>query len=51
MQEHCVEADGGDFSKVNLVPSTAHGCPHQTCSTNVDSVWVFYGVGWHRRGS
>ena len=42
MMKYCVEKDGGDFSKVNLVPSTPTDII-TSLQTNVDSIWVFYG--------
>lgn len=42
MMRYCVEKDGGDFSKVNLVPSTPTDVL-TSLQTNVDSIWVFYG--------
>ncbi len=37
----CVESDGGDFSKVELIPSTVTDTI-TAIQTNVDSVWIYY---------
>lgn len=37
----CMEADGGDFSKLTLVPSTVSDII-SALQTNIDSVWIFY---------
>lgn len=38
-----VEADGGDFSKVELIPSTVTDEVTALKTDSVDSIWVFYG--------
>lgn len=38
-----VEKDGGDFSKVNLIPSTVTDEVSALKTKSVDSIWVFYG--------
>ena len=38
-----VEADGGDFSKVKLVPETVTDEVSALQSGNVDAIWIFYG--------
>ena len=38
-----VEADGGDFSKVELIPSTVTDEVSALQSGNVDAIWIFYG--------
>lgn len=38
-----VEADGGDFSKVELIPSTVTDEVSALKSKSVDAIWVFYG--------
>lgn len=38
-----VEADGGDFSKVVLIPSTVTDEVSALESKSVDSIWIFYG--------
>lgn len=37
-----VEADGGDFSKVELIPSTVTDEVSALQSKNVDAIWIFY---------
>ena len=39
----CVEADGGDYSKVKLVPQTIDDEVAALKSGQVDCIWVFYG--------
>ena len=38
-----VEADGGDFSKVELIPSTVSDEVSALESKSVDAIWIFYG--------
>ena len=38
-----VEADGGDFSKVVMIPSTVTDEVSALQSRSVDSIWIFYG--------
>lgn len=38
-----VEADGGDFSKVELIPSTVTDEVSALQSGSVDAIWIFYG--------
>ena len=38
-----VEADGGDFSKVELIPSTVTDEVSALESKAVDAIWIFYG--------
>lgn len=38
-----IQDDGGDFSKVKLIPSTVTDEPAALKSKSVDSIWVFYG--------
>ncbi len=40
--EQVVKADGGDFSKVELVPSTVTDEVTALKSKSVDSIWIFY---------
>ncbi len=40
-----VEADGGDFSKVQLIPSTIMDEVSALDSKSVDAIWVFYAWG------
>lgn len=42
MMEEVVEAAGGDFSKVELVPSTVTDEVTALNTKSVDSIWVFY---------
>ena len=37
-----VEADGGDFEKVNLIPSTVTDEVSALKTNSVDSIWIFY---------
>lgn len=41
--KNVVEADGGDFSKVELVPSTVTDEVSALESKSVDAIWIFYG--------
>ena len=41
--KHVVEADGGDFSKVELIPSTVTDEVSALQTDTVDAIWVFYG--------
>ena len=41
--QHVVEADGGDFSKVELIPSTVTDEVSALQSGSVDAIWIFYG--------
>ena len=38
-----VESDGGDFSKVTLIPSTVTDEVSALQSKSVDSIWIYYG--------
>ena len=38
-----VEADGGDFSKVEMIPSTVTDEVSALKTNSVDSIWIFYG--------
>jgi len=38
-----VEADGGDFSKVTMIPSTVTDEVSALQSKSVDAIWIFYG--------
>lgn len=42
MMENVVEADGGDFSKVELIPSTVTDEVSALESKSVDAIWIFY---------
>ena len=41
--EQVIKADGGDFSKVELIPSTVTDEVSALKSKTVDSIWIFYG--------
>ena len=41
--KHVVEADGGDFSKVELIPSTVTDEVSALKTESVDAIWIFYG--------
>ena len=41
--KECVESDGGDFSKVKLLPEVIDDEVAALKSKQVDSIWVFYG--------
>ena len=41
--QHVVEADGGDFSAVQLIPSTVTDEVSALRSGSVDAIWVYYG--------
>lgn len=41
--QQVVEADGGDFSKVELIPSTVTDEVSALESKSVDAIWIFYG--------
>ena len=43
MLKNVVESDGGDFSKVELVPSTVTDEVSALTSHSVDAIWIFYG--------
>lgn len=42
MMEQVVAADGGDFSKVELIPSTVTDEVTALKTNSVDSIWIFY---------
>lgn len=41
--EQVMKADGGDFSKVELIPSTVTDEVSALQSKSVDAIWIFYG--------
>ena len=41
--EQVIEADGGDFSKVEQIPSTVTDEVSALKTKSVDSIWIFYG--------
>lgn len=45
MIQNVVEKDGGDYSKVNMVPSTVTDEVTALKSNQVDAIWVFYAWG------
>ncbi len=45
MLQYVVEADGGDFSAVELIPNTITDEPAALAAKQTDAVWVFYGWG------
>lgn len=42
MLKNLVEQDGGDFSKVELIPSTVEDEVTALTSKSVDAIWIFY---------
>lgn len=40
--ERCVEADGGDFSKVEMIPSTVTDEVTALSTNQVDSIWIYW---------
>ena len=45
MMKEVVEADGGDFSKVELIPNTVTDEVSALKSKSVDAIWIFYAWG------
>lgn len=45
MIKNVVEGDGGDFSKVSMIPSTVTDEVSALKSNQVDSIWVYYAWG------
>ena len=45
MLENVVEADGGDFSKVTLIPNNITDEPAALAANQTDAIWVFEGWG------
>lgn len=43
VMKNVVEADGGDFSKVEMIPSTITDEVSALESKSVDAIWIFYG--------
>ncbi len=43
MLDNVVTADGGDFSKVELIPSTVTDEVSALTTKSTDSIWIFYG--------
>ena len=42
MIERCVEADGGDFSQVEMIPSTVTDEVTALSTDQVDSIWIYW---------
>ena len=42
MIERCVEADGGDFSQVEMIPSTVTDEVTALSADQVDSIWIYW---------
>lgn len=40
--QHVIEADGGDFEKIELIPSTVTDEVSALKTNSVDSIWIFY---------
>ncbi len=45
MIEHVMEQDGGDFSKVTLIPNDITDEPAALAAHQTDAIWIFYGWG------
>lgn len=45
IMKNVVEVDGGDFSKVNLIPSTVTDEVTALQTKSVDAIWIFYAWG------
>ena len=45
MLENVVTADGGDFSKVKLIPNDVTDEPAALAAHQTDAIWIFYGWG------
>ena len=45
MIEHIMKQDGGDFSKVTLIPNVITDEPAALAAKQTDAIWVFYGWG------
>ena len=43
MLRYCIEADGGDFDSVRLIPNDITDEPAALAAKQTDTVWVFYG--------
>ena len=41
--QHIMEADGGDYEKLELIPSTVTDEVSALRTNSVDSIWIFYG--------
>ena len=45
MMKYVVEKDGGDFSKVTMIPNDITDEPAALAAKQTDAIWVFYGWG------
>ena len=45
MIKHVMEQDGGDFSKVTLIPNDITDEPAALAAHQTDAIWIFYGWG------
>lgn len=45
MIKHVVEADGGDYDKINLISNNITDEPAALAAKQTDAIWVFYGWG------
>ena len=43
MLRYCMEKEGGDFSKVKLIPNNITDEPAALAANQTDAVWIFYG--------
>ncbi len=43
--ENVINADGGDYSQVNLIPNDITDEPAALAANQTDAIWVFYGWG------
>ena len=43
IQKRCLEAEGGDFSKVELIPETIDDEVSALKADQIDTIWVYYG--------
>ena len=43
MLRYCMEKEGGDFSKVRLIPNNVTDEPAALAAHQIDAVWIFYG--------
>ncbi len=43
MLRYCMEKEGGDFSKVRLIPNNVTDEPAALAARQIDAVWIFYG--------
>jgi ABC-type nitrate/sulfonate/bicarbonate transport system substrate-binding protein len=43
MIEYVMKQDGGDFSRVTLIPNAITDEPAALAANQTDAVWVFYG--------